>query len=192
TAISHASGQDINGAMSSFLDQPGVPYVTVEPKRPNFVEIRQQRFKSDGDMEDVDQEPTEEKMEGEQHWKIPVILAVPDGKGTKTIRTWLTEEDTTLVMPGPTGPTWVLPNAGSSGYYVWNVPGVWLEAIAKDHARLTPAERIGFLRNLILLQRAGVVPPEDYMRLLHEFKDDPEPEVVLAVVAAVEAIREPL
>jgi len=192
SAISHASGEDINAAMSSFLDQPGVPYITIETQRPNRVEIRQQPFKSSGGMETGEERPSAAEQARERRWRVPVILGVPDVKGTKLVRVMLTGEDTTITLPMAERPTWILPNAGSSGYYVWNEAGVMLEAMAADHARLTPAERIGFIRNLILLERSGELAPENYLPLLQHFRDDPEPEVLVATIAALEAIREPL
>ncbi len=192
SAISHASGQDISTAMSSFLDQPGVPYVTIDTQRPNRVVLRQQPFKSSGDMEEGEDRPSAEAQAHERRWRVPVILGIPDAKGTKQLRVMLTSEDTTITLPMAERPTWILPNSGSSGYYVWNQAGIMLEAMANDHARLTPAERIGFIRNLILLERSGELPAENYLPLLRHFRDDPEPEVVVAMIAALEAVREPL
>jgi alanyl aminopeptidase len=65
-------------------------------------------------------------------------------------------------------------------------------AIASDRKRLTAPERIGFVRNLAALERAGLVPVEDYLPLLFAFRDDDEPEVVDATLDALNTIRESL
>jgi len=181
TAISRASGEDINSAMASFLDQGGVPLVSAEPLESGRVRLRQQRFLSSGE---APQQPT--------LWRIPVILAWPEGRVVKQHRVWLTEAEQEVTLPTSTAPAWLVVNGGARGYYQWNVPAGMLASIAADRERLTPEERIGYIRNLIALARAGHVPVEEYLPLLSSFRDDPEPEVVDAVLDALTAVREPL
>ncbi|MEO5618114.1 MAG: M1 family aminopeptidase, partial [Candidatus Eisenbacteria bacterium] len=181
SAISHASNEDINLAMASFLDQGGVPLVTAEPLDGGKVRLVQRRFLSSGATEQVP-----------ARWRIPVILAWPEGRAIKQQRVWLTEAEAVVTLPSGARPAWILPNGGARGYYLWNVPVGMLAAIAADRERLNPQERIGFVRNLVALQRAGRVPVEEYLPLLRPFRDDPEPEVIDAVLDALQAIREPL
>jgi len=181
SAISHASGDNIDPAMSSFLDQPGVPLVTIEPLASGRVRLRQQRFLSSGEA------PAKPTL-----WRVPVVLGYPDGNATQTHRAWLDKAEMEVTLEGGTHPAWLLPNSGATAYYVWSVPLEMLSAIARDRGRLSPAERVGYVRNLIALQSAGRIPVERFLPLLNAFRDDPEPEVVAAVVAALEAIREPL
>ncbi len=181
TAISRASGEDINAAMASFLDQGGVPLVTAAPLGGGRVRIAQRRFLSSG-----------EAPEAPVRWRIPVILAWPEAGAVRRHRVWLTEEEKEVPLPTAAEPAWILVNGGARGYYQWNVPPGMLDAIAADRERLEPEERIGFVRNLIALRRAGLVPVEDYLPLLARFREDPEPEVLDAVVDALNAIREPL
>jgi alanyl aminopeptidase len=181
TAISHASGDDINAPMSSFLDQAGVPLVSLQPLGDGKVRLRQRRFFSSGAT------GTSSTL-----WRIPVVMSYPSGGAMHQQRVWLTDSATTVALDGGAKPDWILPNAGSSGYYQWLVPADMLTRIAADRSKLTPEERIGFVRNLTPLLRAGLVAPESFLPLLAAFRDDTEPEVTAAVITGLEAIREPL
>src|SRR4030095_3311256 len=63
-ALAKASGKDVGGAMSSFLDQPGVPLVMAEPLPGGKVRLTQRRFLQDGSVPGT-----------KQTWRIPVTLA---------------------------------------------------------------------------------------------------------------------
>jgi len=181
TAISHASGDDINAAMSSFLDQAGVPLVSVQPLADGRVRLRQRRFFSSGAT------GTSTTL-----WRIPVVMSYPTGATMHQQRVWLTDSAATVALDGGARPDWILPNAGASGYYQWSVPSEMLTRMAADREKLTPEERIGFIRNLTPLLRAGMLAPESFLPLLAAFRDDTEPEVTASVIAGLEAIREPL
>ena len=68
-AISKQSGQDVDGGMQSFLNQPGVPLVTLEPAGGGKVKLSQRRFLTVGEA------PAEPQL-----WRIPVILRYPVGR----------------------------------------------------------------------------------------------------------------
>ena len=74
-----------------------------------------------------------------------------------------------------------MPNRGATGYYRWSVPRPMLLALAREAATaMTPAERIGFLGNLRALLGAGETRGDDYLAVLAEMADDPEPMPGLA------------
>jgi alanyl aminopeptidase len=171
-ALGHQSGDDVDAAMSSFLDQPGVPLVAVEPLEGGRVKLSQSRFLTLG-----------LSSEASERWRIPVILRYPAGGELKTRRVWLTAADTTLDLGGT--PAWIDGNAGASGYYRWHVPDAMLDAMAADRERLTPSEKIDVISNLTASLRAGTLHGERYIKLLGRFSDDPSPEVVRAVVEAL-------
>src|SRR5262249_31949206 len=180
TALSEASGDDINAAMSSFLDQPGVPDVKVEDLGNGSVRLSQRRFDASGQHAYT------------QKWRVPVILTWPDGAAMKTQRAWLTDSTMVVKLDGGVSPKWIYPNAGASGYYGWNLPAEKIAAIAADRRRLAPIERVGFLRVLPLELRAGRIRADQFLELVGQFRDDTEPEVLQAAIAALEALRDPL
>jgi len=181
SAISSSSGENINLAMSSFLDQGGLPIVTADLLDHGQVHLQQRRFLGSG-----------KTATGAAVWRIPVVLSWPEGGAVRTQRVWLNEDQRTVQLPFTAKPEWLLANGGARGYYIWGASPGMLYAIAADRKLLTVPERIGFVRNLVALERAGLVPVEDYLPLLREFRDDDEPLVIEATLDALTAIREPL
>jgi alanyl aminopeptidase len=170
-ALSQASGRDVAGAMSTFLDMPGVPLVSADPRPDGSVRLSQRRFLNFG---------TEAPAAGT--WKIPVRLEYFDGERVRTKSVLLTGTEMTVPLDAPKAPVWVHPNAGEAGYYRWSVPPEVLHQMAGSASeRLTPSERVGFIYNSTALLDAGVIHGNDYLRLVESFADDPKPEVIGAL-----------
>jgi alanyl aminopeptidase len=178
-ALGKASKKDVKAVLSSFLDQPGVPLVTVEPLPGGRVKLRQSRFLNAG-----------AKVPRAQLWRIPVTLRYPEGSGTKTQRVLLTEPAQVVALKTESTPSWIHPNADEAGYYRWSVPSAGFARMATDAGRvLDTRERVGFLGNASALLSAGELHGDDYVRVIEAFADDPDPEVVDGVLAALENIR---
>jgi hypothetical protein len=102
-----------------------------------------------------------------------------------------------VVLDGPTASAnlgddveWVLPDADSWGYYRWSAPEETMRRLAgDDRLMLTERERIGFLGNAYALLTAGALGGDEYLALLADFADDPEPEVMTNVVDGLERVR---
>jgi aminopeptidase N len=95
-----------------------------------------------------------------------------------------------VTLEKTSAPTWILPNAEEAGYYRWSVPTPMLGSIADQAAKVLDArERVGFVYNLAALLDAGVIHGDEYLRLLTEFANDPQPEVITAVIAGFEKVR---
>jgi alanyl aminopeptidase len=168
--------------MSSFLDQPGVPQLTVEPAGGALVKLSQKRFVTMG-------EPAGEP----QRWRIPVILRYPAGSDVRTLRVWLTGADTTVDLGLGSAPAWIMPNAGASGYYRWRVPAPMLAALAGPaRTQLTERERIDVLHNLAASLRAGQLAGDRFLELTAQLADDAEPEVVGEAARTLRSNRLPL
>jgi alanyl aminopeptidase len=171
-ALSEASGQDIGAAMSTFLEQPGVPLVRVEPRADGSVRLTQRRFLTSGAIA-----PTS------QLWRIPVILRFAHGGKIETKRVWLTDSVETVSLGIGHAPEWIYPSAGASGYYRWSVPDPMLEKLATSaRPSLDPAERMGYILNLTALLRAGEVRGDDYLKRVGRFADDSAPEVISVLI----------
>jgi aminopeptidase N len=176
-ALSTAAGRDITPATLSFLDQGGVPLVSAEVQPDGTVRLRQQRFLNFG----VQAPPSS--------WKIPVVLRYSDGQQTHTQSVMLDDAEQTVKLERTSAPAWVHPNAGERGYYRWLAPPAALEALASSARQaLDSRERVGFLNNLSALLDAGLLGGDDYLRTLERFADDPAPEVVSALVVALDKV----
>jgi aminopeptidase N len=174
-ALDRASNTNVSAAMTTFLDQPGVPYVRVVPAE-GGVRLTQSRATPYG----VTQPPVQ--------WTVPVTLKWSDGKTVKSQRVLLADES--MVVKLPANPKWVMPNGEGHGYYGWSVPDEWMAALAENAGSvLTPEERVAFLGNLSLLMTAGEVHGDTYLKSLSYFGGDPEPQVVSSAIEGLVGVR---
>ena len=179
-ALGQASGQDVGAAMSTFVNQPGVPLVRCELFQNGRVVLSQKRLSSDVDA-----------GSGTGRWSIPVALKFSDGGTVRVMTVLLTEPSQSVLLPTGGATAWVMPDADARGYYRWQVPAPMLQAIARQsRALLTRRERVRFVLNLTALIGTGDVHGDDYLRALAEFSGDPDPEVIGAVVQALEPARQ--
>ena len=175
-ALSKAAGKDVAGTLATFLDQPGVPLVTVESIEGNRVRLSQRRFANQGVTAPA------------ATWRIPVGLKYEMGGAVRTRVVLLAGPSDTVTLEGP--PAWVHPNADERGYYRWSVPAAARRAIAGGGERaLSVRERVGFIGNASALLDAGAIRGDEYLDLLVPFARDGEPEVVAGVVEALKKIK---
>ncbi|MEW5873928.1 MAG: M1 family aminopeptidase [Candidatus Zixiibacteriota bacterium] len=178
-ALSVASGSDLAPAMSTFLDQPGVPLVHAEILLDGRMRLTQKRFANFGI------EHTELPM-----WQIPMVIKYADESGMKTQRVMLDTESQTVELPAEGPVRYLLPDHDAAGYYRWSVPPEMLVELAKNaDAALTPRERVSFLGNVSALLDAGEIHGDDYLRVLGEFADDPEPQVVSTMMGGLSKVH---
>src|SRR5664280_2686456 len=171
----------VNAAFFSFLDQPGVPLVTVElacTGGPPRVLLSQKRFL-----------PTGSSGSTKQTWRIPVCAWTGEA-GTAPVCTLLTEEKGTLALPGAC-PERVVANAASAGYYRVLYKGSMLGKVLADSGKhLSTAERIGVLTDVAALARTGDVPMATALALVPVFAGDPDRQVVEAMVRIAASPRD--
>jgi alanyl aminopeptidase len=181
-AIGKQTGENIDAAMASFLDQPGVPLVTIESAGGGKVKLTQHRFLTVG-----------EAGANEPRWRIPVTLRYPAGGSLRTVRIWLTGADTVADLGVASPPAWIMPNAGASGYYRWRVPEAMNEALlGAARAQLNERERIDVIANLTAQLRAGAEHGDQYLQMVTNMASDPEPEVLRADMESLDETRVPL
>jgi aminopeptidase N len=179
-SLSKIAGKDVAAPMESFLDQPGVPLVSVEPLPGGRVRLNQRRFLNDGVAA-----PKPET------WQIPVILKYSEGKTTRKRSLLLKEASRTIALEGGARAVWIDPNSGETGYYRWQVPPAMLDRLAgAGPPALETRERIGFIGNLAALLDAGTLRGDDDLRLLARFASDPQPEVMRALIRHLDKVKE--
>lgn len=177
SALAKASGRDVGAAMSTFLDQPGVPLVSAEPLAGGKVRLTQRRFLNYGSS-----------APDPQLWQIPVVLEFSEGGRSHTQSVLLTAAEQTVTLEGARLPAWIHPNADERGYYRWSLPARDLDRLAAAGAMGT-RERVGFLANAGALLDAGTLHGDEYLRTIERFRDDPQPEVVDAVAVALQRVK---
>jgi alanyl aminopeptidase len=178
-ALDRVTQQGASGALATFIEQPGLPLVSVERTSGSRVRLSQRRYARAG----AELTP--------QLWKVPVAIRYGDGGQSRVETVLLDASSREATLPGG-DVRWVFPNASGTGYYRWDVPAADLDEMAA-HAgeRLSPGERIGFLGNLDALLDAGRVDGARYLKVLAPFGADPEPEVLESALSALEKLELP-
>ncbi len=175
SALSQASGQDVARMLAGFIEQPGVPLLTLELEGGTAV-VSQRRFANHGGEVPA------------AAWTVPVTLRYAAG-GEIRSKTFLLDEPSMRIELDE-GVSWIVPNIEASGYFRWQLPKEQLVALAEDaEQRMTPRERIAFLGNARALLNAGAINGGDYLELLAGFAGDSDPEVVSAVVSGIGGVK---
>jgi len=184
-ALAAVAQREVSGPLQSFLNQVGVPLVSMELRcnagAPPRLTLEQQRYL-----------PLGSEAASNQIWQIPVCVRYADGDRIGRACTLLSTARADLVLEDAgTCPTWVLPNAGGLGYYRMLLKGDLLNRLLADGMkRLTTAERVGLVGDVNALVGSGHVPAGDALALVEALAGDEERAVVNASVGIAAAARE--
>ena len=164
-AQTRTSGLPVDKVMRSFIEQPGVPEISLA-KQPAGNNVTQSRFNMGGDAGATD-----------EAWTIPVCFT---GAPCKLL--------------APSGPPLDAPvtfaNAGDKGYYRTAYPKPEFAALsASAETALTPPERIGLLGDRWALMRAGQASVGDFLDLVLALKADPSADVADSALGRVGVIE---
>ncbi|MDX1500255.1 MAG: M1 family metallopeptidase [Woeseiaceae bacterium] len=175
-AIDAGADFDLAGGLASFINQPGIPLVSVTPAGKGRFRIAQSRFVG---IPGVEVEPAT--------WIIPVTYRYRDDKGVHTGKLIL-DKPSAVVELGDV--RWILPNADQQGYYRWAVPPPMQQALGEDAADdLSVPERMGMLSNLWALLGADRIDGDDYLAALTRLAADPDPDVLAAVLDQLDNVE---
>ena len=84
-----------------------------------------------------------------------------------------------------------MPDAGTYGYYRWNIPAEMLLLLAEQpQGALSEREQVAFLGNATALLDAGVISGDTYLSILSGFARSPEPDIVASVASKLLKIRD--
>ena len=178
TALSQASGKDLEPILASYLDQPGFPLVRVEVGPNGMLTVSQKRFRNFG--ADVK----------EEDWVLPVRLKISDGKDVQKRVVVLDKPETKVEVPGKVD--WVMPDEGGVGYYRWVVPSDMMMKLAQNPAEtMTSRERTRFLGNTRALLNAGEITGSEYLAIAASIANHPEPEILMSVMGDLGSLKIP-
>ncbi len=157
-AISAEAGRDVAPAFSTFLDQPGVPLVTVAldcpAGKPPVVSLAQSRYLPAG---------SQGQGGAASRWQIPVCVAHPQGVEC----TLLAEEHGEMPLARARRcPAWIQANAGMNGYYRVAYQGDLWRRLEHAWKKLPAGERIGLMGDLRALVASGQVKLGDALAQL--------------------------
>ena len=171
-AIGKAAGKDVGPAFSTFLDQAGVPVVSMELEcggtAPRLA-VSQKRYLPIGSPGST-----------AQSWRIPVCVKFEaDGKIRTECELMADPRSTMKLAAAHSCPAWVMGNDGGNGYYqVAYGRGTLEKLLAGGVNQLGLAEKIGLLGDVGALVDSGDVDASDALPLAVRFANAPEHEIV--------------
>ena len=176
-SLSTSSKKDVTRAFSTFLNQAGVPLVSVALEcsggKP-ALRVKQQRFL-----------PLGSKGSTNQLWNIPLCIRFGTGATRQSQCALLTEGTQTIALQGARGcPDWVQANEDAAGYYRVNYEGGLLARLTTGDTadKLTAPERVDLMGNAQALSSGGKMAAADALALVNAFHDDSERLVVESAI----------
>ena len=161
-AQAKTSKKPVDHIMPTFVKQAGVPIINVKSQctgNSTAVALDQRRYYFD-----------REKFQAsnDQLWQVPLCMKSSSGAEKCEL---LTKKEETFTLPGCS--TWVLANAGATGYYRAGYQPDAVRALANDaESKLTPAERIALQTDIWASVRVGREPVGDYLALVQGLGSD--------------------
>jgi alanyl aminopeptidase len=159
SAVSNEAGTDVGPALSTFLDQVGVPLVSVDltcGRGKPRVTLAQSRYL-----------PLGSTAATGQSWQIPLCLAYGTRQGKARQCLLFDQERTEVSLDTRECPSWLLPNDGMTGYYRTLPSAEVLHRLLDDGGkRLTLAERVGLLSDLQALVEGGQLPAAGVLEVI--------------------------
>jgi len=152
-AQAKTSKKPVDQIMPTFVKQAGVPIIDVKSQCSSgstMVTMDQRRYYYDREKF---QAPNDEL------WQVPLCMKSSTGAQKCEL---LTKRQETFTLPGCA--TWVLANAGATGYYRAGYEPDAVRTLARDaESKLSPAERIALLTDIWASVRVGREPVGDYL-----------------------------
>ncbi len=148
---------EIEGAFKSFIEQPGIPLLSVsldcEDEENPRLNVQQARYAPLGSAIDPE--------EGE--WQIPMCVSYTADGATRSSCALLNKKQQSIDLDAVSCPTQLHPNADGSGYYRFSLDEAgWQELIA-NALSLPAAEALVLGDSLDAGFRAGVVSADTYV-----------------------------
>jgi alanyl aminopeptidase len=167
---------DLAGGMASFIDQPGVPLVTVSVLGDGRYQFSQSRIVAGG-------------AEIEQSWIIPLSYRYVVGDLVRTASIVLDEPN--VVVDLAEDVDWILPNKDQLGYFRWSIPDAMLAQLSGDAVtHLNARERMGLVSNLWSLFGADQIDGDEYLEAVQRLANDTDPDVLRAIINQLPRFKE--
>jgi len=181
-ALGTASGLDVKGVATTFLDQPGVPLVRAELacKKGEKTKLLLQQSSFRALLRETKGAPPA------RSWKIPVCVRFESKGAAKTSCTLLEGEKGEIALEDAC-PAWVHPNADEAGYFRFAMPKNDLEALAKARTSLELRERVGLVTDAWALVTAGELGVDAWLSMLTAFKGETTRAVIEPLIGTLEA-----
>jgi alanyl aminopeptidase len=183
--LGKASGKDVATPFSTFLDQVGVPLISVDVRcsadgKTAELGLKQTRYLPLGSAADHD-----------QLWRIPVCARYQVGGLTDELCTVLEGAEGVLPLDGGGCPAWVMPNADGAGYYRWSLSALELEKLRKaGFGKLTPREKLSMADSVNAGFESGALEPAAVLNAMPTLANDEDRTVATMPMGALTFMRE--
>jgi aminopeptidase N len=163
-AQAKTSKKPVDQIMPTFVKQAGVPIINVKSQcsgGSTTVTLDQRRYYYD-----------REKFQAanDELWQVPLCMRSSAGNGAPKCEL-LTKKEETFTLPGCS--SWVLANAGATGYYRVGYQPDAVRALASDaESKLSPAERIALQTDIWASVRVGREPVGDFLAFAEGLESD--------------------
>ncbi|OGQ14015.1 MAG: hypothetical protein A2138_21930 [Deltaproteobacteria bacterium RBG_16_71_12] len=168
-SLSRNGRRDVATPFSTFLDQPGIPYLEAKLvcQSAPVLEVKVSRFLPVGS--------TGDRNKG---WGMPVCARAlgADGKWSESCAL-IDGREGKVPLTGRSCPKAVHPNADGIGYYRWSLPADQLKGLVKQLKTLAPGERISLKNALRAGYASGTLPFADALTGAEPLARDLEPTV---------------
>lgn len=170
-ALSESSGRDVTTPFSTFLFQPGLPFlnVSVECSEDGAqLKLRQSRYL-----------PVGSEGDRAQTWQMPVCTRWHDGSELQTTCTLVDEAEETQALESC--PRWVLPNADGAGYLRFSLEQDQLTKLRTDGwSELTDREKLALSDSLRAAFANGSLAAADLYAALQPLARSPLRQIATA------------
>jgi alanyl aminopeptidase len=162
---------ELTDTFQSFVEQQGVPQLTVKVqcggKSSPVLSVIQARYQPLGSP----------IADTGQTWTIPVCVRSAAGSTQCAI---VSERDATIALQESECPDWVLPNAGGSGYYRWNVSEPQWRALLQGFMKLEPSEALSMIDSAFAAFEAGLLPGSILLQVIDASSRSEVRQVIVA------------
>jgi len=178
-----SSGKNITAAFSTFLNQPGVPLVSVSmdcTKGQPVLHLEQQRYL-----------PVGSKGSTDMVWQIPMCVRYGAGDSGRSECKVIAQKSTDWTLQTQQCPAWVQANDKAGGYYRVQYQGPLLAELSGGDidSRLSAPERMDLIGNARAMANGGKLPVKDELALVEKFNVDPNRQVVVSALWATDDLR---
>ena len=175
STIAASTGKPVDKVMPTFVDQPGVPLITVsstcEAGRAS-VTLAQSRYSMEGTA-----------AAASPAWQIPVCLETGAAAPTCALLDAPKKD-----IPLNACPAWTMANDNGRGYYRTALDEAGLKAAAANVTKMSPTERLTLLSDEWALVRAGTHDVSSYLTLASAFGSETSDAVLASLIGSLRTI----
>ena len=162
---------DLTKAFQSFVEQNGLPLITLAPTEANGLTVSQSRYA-----------PLGSAIGDDRLWTIPFCWVNGLGGDRSRSCTLLSDPSQVVQVEPGTDIDWVMPNANGTGYYRFSLPYEAWQDLGRGFADLNAGEKLSTLDSVGAEFAAGRIDVQTVWRFIDQAVRDDERRVVQAAI----------